>query len=94
MKITEQATTFIQEAMKENNADTIRFYGVSGCCGLNLAVALQPAEENDIIETINSVQVAIQPEMVEQLKDVTINAEENNGELGLVLEGYNQSSCC
>ncbi len=94
MKITEQAITFIQNAMKENNADTIRFYGVPGCCSLNLAVALQSAEENDIIEIINSVQVAIQPEMVEQLKDVTINAEENNGEMGLVLEGYNQSSCC
>lgn len=94
MKITEQATTYIQEAMKENNLDTIRFFGVPGCCGMNLAVALQPAEENDAVEMINGVQVAIQPDMKDQLNEVTLNTEETNGEIGLVLEGYHQSSCC
>ena len=61
---------------------------------MNLGVSLQEAEENDLLEEVNGVNIAIQPEMKEQLKDVTLEVEEDNGEMGLVLNGYNQSSCC
>ena len=94
MKITDQAKEHIQQAMQENNLSTLRFYGIAGCCGLNLGVALQEAEENDLLEEVNGVNIAIQPEMKEQLKDVTLDVEEDNGEMGLVLNGYNHSSCC
>ena len=93
MNMTENAKQYILSAMKENNADTLRFYGVAGCCGMNLAVGLVPAEEGDQIEMVNDVNIAIMPEMVQELQNVTINVEEQDGEIGLVLEGY-APSCC
>ncbi len=94
MKMTENAKQYILSAMKENNADTIRFYGVAGCCGMNLAVGLVPAEEGDQIEKVNDVNIAIMPEMAQELQNVTINVEEQDGEMGLVLEGYAPSCGC
>lgn len=94
MNISDQAKSYIQQAMKDNNESTLRFYGIAGCCGVNLGVALQEAEENDLIEQINGVQVAIHPDVKNQLSGVTVNVEEENGELGIVLDGYNNNSCC
>jgi Fe-S cluster assembly iron-binding protein IscA len=94
MNMTENAKQYILSAMKENNADTLRFYGVAGCCGMNLAVGLVPAEEGDQIEMVNDVNIAIMPEMVQELQNVTINVEEQDGEIGLVLEGYAPSCGC
>ena len=61
---------------------------------MNLGVSLAEAEENDLLEEVNGLQIAIQPEMKEQLNDVTLELEEDNGEMGLVLNGYNETSCC
>lgn len=94
MKMTENAKQYILSAMKENNADTLRFYGVAGCCGMNLAVGLVPAEEGDQIEKVNDINIAIMPEMAQELQNVTINVEEQDGEMGLVLEGYAPSCGC
>jgi iron-sulfur cluster assembly protein len=94
MKMTEKAKDYVQQAMQDNNVSTLRFYGIAGCCGVNLAVALQAAEENDILEEVNGLTVAIQPDMKEQLGVVTIDVEENNGEMGIVLNGYNNTACC
>lgn len=94
MKITDQAKDYIQQAMQENNVSTLRFYGIQGCCGVNLGVSLQEAEENDVIEQVNGVQVAIQPDVKDQLDGVTLEVEEDNGDIGLVLNGYHNSSCC
>lgn len=94
MKMTEKAKEYILNAMKENNADTLRFYGIAGCCGMNLAVGLVPAEEGDQIEMVSEVKIAIMPEMAQELQDVTINVEEQNGEIGLILEGYAPGCGC
>ena len=61
---------------------------------MNLGVSLQEAEENDLLEEVNGLNIAIQPEMKEQLNDVTLELEDQNGEMGLVLNGYNETSCC
>ena len=94
MKMTDGAQTYLKEAMKANNVSTLRFYGIAGCCGMNLGVALQEAEANDMVEEVNGLKIAIQPEMKEQLLNVTIDVEEENGEMGIVLTGYNEDSCC
>ncbi|MFB6468646.1 iron-sulfur cluster biosynthesis family protein [Cytobacillus sp. Hz8] len=94
MKITEQAKGYIQQTMKDNNVNTLRFYGIAGCCGVNLGVGLQEAEEHDVIEQINGVQIAIHPDVKDQLNNVTIDVEEQDGEMGIILDGYNPSSCC
>ena len=39
MKITDQAKEYIQQAMQENNVSTLRFFGIQGCCGVNLGVS-------------------------------------------------------
>lgn len=94
MNMTEKAKEYILNAMKESNTDTLRFFGISGCCGMNLAVGLEPAQDGDQIEIVNDVKTAIMPEMVKELQGVTINIEEQNGEMGLVLEGYTPGCGC
>ncbi|MGX9134908.1 Fe-S cluster assembly protein HesB [Rummeliibacillus sp. JY-2-4R] len=94
MNMTEKAKEYILNAMKESNADTLRFYGIAGCCGMNLAVGLVPAEEGDQIEMVNDVKIAIMPEIAQELKGITIDLEGQNGEMGLVLEGYAPSCGC
>ena len=94
MKITDQAKEYIQQAMQENNISTLRFYGIAGCCGVNLGVALQEPEENDLVEEVNGLNIAIQPDVKDQLTNVTLAVEEENGEKGLVMNGYNGTSCC
>ncbi|WP_263406662.1 hypothetical protein [Niallia endozanthoxylica] len=41
MKVTDQAKEYIQQAMQDKQVSTLRFYGINGCCGVNLGVALQ-----------------------------------------------------
>ncbi|WP_263406663.1 hypothetical protein [Niallia endozanthoxylica] len=43
---------------------------------------------------MNGVNIAIQADVTEQLSNVTIDVEEENGEMGIVLNGYNNTSCC
>ncbi|MCL6571549.1 MAG: hypothetical protein K6T88_07670 [Bacillus sp. (in: Bacteria)] len=73
MNMTDQAKDYIKKAMEANNVSTIRFYGIAGCCNMNLGVALQDAEENDILEEINGLTVAIQHDMKDQLNLVTVD---------------------
>ena len=44
---------------------------------MNLGVSLQEAEENDFIERINGVQVAVHPDVKDQLDGVTLEVEED-----------------
>ena len=94
MKITDQAKDYIQQAMQDNQVSTLRFFGVPGCCGVSLGVSLQEAEENDVLEQVNGIQIAIEADIQEQLNDVSLDVEEENGEMGLVLNGYKNDSCC
>ncbi|MBB6444480.1 Fe-S cluster assembly protein HesB [Bacillus benzoevorans] len=94
MNITEKAKEYIEQTMKVQGVSTLRFYGINGCCSVKLGIALQKAEENDILEDINGINIAIQPGMKEQLSSVVIEAEEEDGEIFIVLNGYENTSCC
>lgn len=94
MNMTEKAKEYILNALEESNVDTLRFYGIAGCCGMNLAVGLEPAKEGDQIEIVNDVKIATMPKMAKELQGVTINIEEQNGEVGLVLDGYTPGCGC
>lgn len=94
MNITEQAKEYIQQAMKDNNVNTLRFYGILGCCGVNLGLGLQEAEDKDVIEQVNGLTIAIHPDVKDQLSNVTLDVEEQDGEMGIVLNGYDANSCC
>lgn len=94
MKISSEGKAYLNEVLEGSEIKTIRFYGIPGCCGISLGVDIESAEEDDIIQTIEGIQIAIDPIVEPQLKDITIHAEEEGGQIGLVLQGYSQNSCC
>lgn len=93
MKMSPEGKQFIEQVLAQAEGATLRFYGVTGCCGMNLGAEIAQAKEEDTVQTIEGIDIAVDPQIAEQLKDVTIHAEEENGELGLVLLGYEQTSC-
>lgn len=93
MDVSLDGKNYLTQVIEASEAKTLRFYGISGCCGVNLGVGLDEAHESDEIITIEGLTVAIDPQVKSQLAGVTIHAEEENGEMGLVLLGYNQKSC-
>lgn len=93
MKMSPEGKQFIQQALAQADGATLRFYGVAGCCGMNLGAEIAKAKEEDTVQMIEGIEIAVDPQIAEQLTDVTIHAEEENGELGLVLLGYEQTSC-
>lgn len=80
--------------MQDNNVYTLRFFGVPGCCGVSIEVSLEEAIENDILEQVSGLNIAIQADVKEQLDNVILNVEEENGEMVIVLNGYNNDTCC
>jgi iron-sulfur cluster assembly protein len=93
MDVSLDGKNYLTQVIEASEAKTLRFYGISGCCGVNLGVGLDEAHESDEIITIDGLTVAIDPQVKSQLAGVTIHAEEENGEMGLVLLGYQQKSC-
>lgn len=93
MEFSLDGKNYLTQVMEVSEAKTLRFYGISGCCGVNLGVGLDEAQKTDEILTIDGLIVAIDPQVKDQLTGVTIHAEEENGEMGLVLLGYQQKSC-
>jgi len=88
-----EGKNYLEQVLADSEVKTIRFFGIPGCCGVNLGVGLEAPTENDAVQTIEGIKVAIHSDIALQLKDVTIHAEEENGELGLVLLGYSPTSC-
>lgn len=93
MNITDKAKEFIENAMKENDVSTLRFtFEGAGCCGPSYGVTLAPAEENDIKETVNGIEVAIDPQVVNMVNNLTLDYIEDQQGAGLVISGG--SDCC
>ena len=93
MKMSPEGKQFIEQVLAQAEGATLRFYGVAGCCGMNLGAEIAQTQEEDTLQTVEGIEIAVDPQIAEQLTDVTIHAEEENGELGLVLLGYEQKSC-
>ena len=93
MKMSPEGKQFIEQVLAQAEGATLRFYGVAGCCGMNLGAEIAQSKEEDTLQTVEGIEIAVDPQIAEQLTDVTIHAEEENGELGLVLLGYEQKSC-
>ena len=55
-------------------------------------LSLDEATDEDIVETINGVQVAIEKSVLEQTEGVILDYERSNGGEGLTLKGANE--CC
>ncbi|WP_240459044.1 adhesin [Bacillus paranthracis] len=66
MNITDKAKEFIETAMKENGVTTLRFtFDGAGCCGPSYGINLGEAQENDVTETVNGIEIAIDPKVAE-----------------------------
>ncbi|MCX2827249.1 iron-sulfur cluster biosynthesis family protein [Bacillus pseudomycoides] len=93
MNITDKAKEFIQNAMKENSVSTLRFtFEGAGCCGPSYGVTLAEALENDLKETVNGIEIAIDPQVVDMVNTLTLDYVEDQQGAGLVISGG--SNCC
>lgn len=93
MIITDKAKAFIEGVMKENGVSTLRFmFEGAGCCGPSYAMTLQEAQENDLTEVVNGIQVAIDPKVADIVGSLSLDYEQDEHGAGLVISGG--SSCC
>ena len=88
MQMTEQAAEFFKKEMVEKGEDTLRFYNLAGCCHPVLTAEFEPAQADDQIKIVDNVKIAIEPAVVEDLKDVTIGIDDTGDEVELILDGY------
>ncbi|MFE0507180.1 Fe-S cluster assembly protein HesB [Peribacillus butanolivorans] len=93
MDISVEGKNYLTQVIEDSEVKTLRFYGIAGCCGVNLGVGLDEAQATDEVAFIERIQVAVDPQVKAQLEGVTIHAEEENGEIGLVLLGFTPTSC-
>jgi Fe-S cluster assembly iron-binding protein IscA len=56
-----------------------------------MGLALDGPDKNDVVVTINEIQVAIDPDVEPYTEDLTLDYDQENN--GLMLVG-NESSCC
>ncbi|HWI46873.1 MAG TPA: Fe-S cluster assembly protein HesB [Rummeliibacillus sp.] len=93
MEISTEGKKYLTQVIEDSEVKTLRFYGIPGCCSVNLGVGLEEAQLNDEVVIIDGIKVAIDPIVKALLEGVTIHAEEENGEMGLLLVGYTPTSC-
>jgi len=94
MDISAEGKNYLQQVIADSEVKTLRFFGIPGCCSVNLGVSLEVAKPDDEILTIEGIEIAIDPLIKNQLEGVTIHAEEENGEIGLLLAGYTPPASC
>ncbi|KPV45066.1 hypothetical protein [Alicyclobacillus ferrooxydans] len=93
MQITGQAKQQLEELFKQNHASGVRvaFAGM-GCCSPKIGLSLDEPEEDDVIDVVNGIRVAIENRVVPQTVQVTLDYQTTPTESGFVLRG--SSSCC
>lgn len=93
MNIANEAILALKEQVSaaELEKKTIRFFGVQGCCGPSVQMALEDEKhESDESFTKDGVQFSLDPSIKELLEPVTLVFTEQ----GFQLQGFQSSSCC
>lgn len=93
MKLTAEGKNYLIHVLEGQSPKILRFYGTEGCCGINVQVEIAEPTIQDTIQLVDGLEIAIQEQVLSLLKDVTIHAEEEDGQMGLVLQDYNPMSC-
>lgn len=93
MNLTIEGKNYLMQVMEGQAPKLLRFYGTEGCCGVNVQVEIAEPTMQDTVQLVDGLEIAIQDQVIPILKDVTIHAEEENGQMGLVLQGYSPTSC-
>ncbi|HHT7067598.1 adhesin [Bacillus thuringiensis serovar andalousiensis] len=79
--------------MKENGVSTLRFtFESAGCCGPSYGINLGEAQENDVTETVNGIEFAMDSKAFDIANTLTIDYVEDQQGAGLVISG--ESNCC
>lgn len=94
MDISAEGKNYLMQVIEDSEVKTLRFYGIPGCCSMNLGVGLEEAKLEDEVVTLEGIEIAIDPLIKDQLEGVTIHAQEEDGEIGLLLAGYTPPASC
>ncbi|MFC4022405.1 adhesin [Oceanobacillus longus] len=93
MNITEKAKLNLQTIFETKGGESIRFYSMGdGCCGPQLGISLDGPEENDIVEEVNGIKVAVDQDIKDTVEGLTLDNDETPEGSQFVLLGMNQ--CC
>ncbi|ALP37450.1 HesB/IscA family protein [Paenibacillus sp. SEL3] len=93
MTITDEAREFIEKMMKEAGVSTLRIgYAGAGCCGPSYQLSLEKPQENDAVSLVNEVEVAVDPQVADQVSGLTLGYIQDEQGAGLTMSGG--SSCC
>lgn len=94
MIITDGAKAYIEEMMKEAGTTTLRFFNAgAGCCGPSYQLTLDKAQEHDIVERINHIEVALDPTIADIVRNITLDIDQDEEGTALIISG-GSSNCC
>ncbi|KPV45657.1 hypothetical protein [Alicyclobacillus ferrooxydans] len=92
MQITDAGKIYVDRLLKEHNAEGIRvIFAGAGCCGPKLGLSLDEPHDDDIVQIINDIKVAIENRVVPHTQDVSLDFKSTEAGSGLVLVG--QTNC-
>jgi HesB-like selenoprotein len=95
MNITDGAKSYIENMMKEAGVSTLRFgYAGAGCYGPSYELSLDEPQDTDVVNVINDVEVAVDPQVVELVSELTLDFQQDEQGEGLVISSGGSSSCC
>ncbi|MTH51883.1 adhesin [Bacillus mangrovi] len=90
MEITNDAKEKLMSAMQEHKASCVRLYLMGqGCCGPQIGLGLDEPGEEDTVQEINGIQVAIDQLAVSAAENVTLDFQND----GFMLKGLPENNC-
>jgi len=90
MNITEKAKDKLQVIFEIKGTEVIRFYLTgSPCCGPQLGLSFDAPKENDIVEEMDGIKVAIDEDIKHMLEGITLDDDETPYGSEFVLLGMN-----
>jgi len=74
LQITAQAKQQLEDMLKQHHASGIRvaFAGM-GCCSQKIGLSLDEPQDDDVIDVVNGIRVAIENRVVPQTVQVTLD---------------------
>lgn len=88
LKLTSAAKQFIQNATADDSSLKLRFYGVSSTEGMLIGADIDTLVTTDHIIEIEGFQIGISPEVLPNLKLVTVHVDTYEHQKGIILFNY------
>lgn len=86
IKITDNAKSFIEKLLEENEPYQLRLYPVPGCCSPSFQLTLGRVKDTDTVENSNGINIAVDSK-VESTEMLTIETKKGVQGTELVLSG-------